>query len=108
MQPQNIAAWIRVPMGNLESGEAPYYKPGPGEVLIKNEAICMQPFDARARKEAYMKSLPYPFILGNSIAGTIAAVGADVKELEIGDRLVSSTPAYVGLDPKFGGGKDIS
>lgn len=95
-------------MGNLESGEAPYYKPGPGEVLIKNEAICMQPFDARARKEAYMKSLPYPFILGNSIAGTIAAVGADVKELEIGDRLVSSTPAYVGLDPKFGGGKDIS
>ena len=68
----------------------------------KNEAICMQPFDSRVRKEAYI-SVPYPFILGNNVAGTVAAVGAEVKDFKVGDRVVSDTPTYLTLEAKWGG-----
>lgn len=47
--------------------------------------------------------IPYPFILGSNIAGTIVAVGADVTDLKAGDRVVSSTPAYVAKEAKWGG-----
>ncbi|KAL2046885.1 hypothetical protein N7G274_000903 [Stereocaulon virgatum] len=98
---QNKAAWIRTAKGDLEIDEAPYNEPGPGEILIKNEAIAIQPLDASTRKLAYMP-IPYPFILGSNVAGTIAAVGADVIDLKPGDRVVSSTPTYVAKEAKWG------
>ncbi|KAK4690416.1 hypothetical protein P7C71_g6368, partial [Lecanoromycetidae sp. Uapishka_2] len=33
--PQNLAAWIRTPKGDLDIGEAPYYQPGADEILIQ-------------------------------------------------------------------------
>ena len=62
----------------------------------------MQPFDARVRKEAYI-TIPYPFILGNTIAGTIVAVGAKVTNVKTGDRVVSDTPTYITKETKYGG-----
>ena len=70
--------------------------------MAQNEAIAIQPLDASIRKLAYMP-VPYPFILGSNIAGTVAAVGADVKDFKVGDRVVSSTPTYVAKEAKWGG-----
>lgn len=70
--------------------------------MAQNEAIAIQPLDASVRKLAYMP-VPYPFILGSNIAGTVAAVGADVKDFKVGDRIVSSTPTYVAKEAKWGG-----
>nr|ANM86638.1 putative alcohol dehydrogenase [Cladonia uncialis subsp. uncialis]AUW30841.1 putative alcohol dehydrogenase [Cladonia uncialis subsp. uncialis] len=102
MSPQNVAAWIRAPKADLEIDEAPYNEPGPGEILIRNEAIAIQPLDASVRKAAYMP-IPYPFILGSNVAGTIEAIGPGVEDFKIGERVVSSTPTYVTKETKWGG-----
>ena len=47
--------------------------------------------------------IPYPFILGSNVAGTIVDVGADVQAFKVGDRVVSSTPTYVAKETKWGG-----
>jgi NADPH:quinone reductase-like Zn-dependent oxidoreductase len=69
----------------------------------QNQAIALQPFDARVRKEAYIK-LNYPFILGATCAGTIAAIGQYVPStFAIGDRVVSDTPVYKKRETRYGG-----
>ncbi len=47
--------------------------------------------------------IPYPFILGSNVAGTIEAVGAGVEDFKLGERVVSSTPTYVTKETKWGG-----
>lgn len=47
--------------------------------------------------------LPYPFILGNGVAGTIEEVGPSVTRFAKGDRVVSDTPSYRLKEPKYGG-----
>lgn len=47
--------------------------------------------------------IPYPFILGSNVAGTIEAVGAGVEDFKVGERVVSSTPTYVTKETKWGG-----
>jgi len=82
--------------------EAPMYEVHGDEILIKNEAIAIQPFDARVRHDAYI-NINYPFILGGTLAGTIVAVGENVKILKVGDRVVSDTPVYKARETRYGG-----
>jgi NADPH2:quinone reductase len=63
---------------------------GPGQVLVKIEAAGVNFVDVYQRSGLY--KVPLPFTLGQEAAGTIAAVGAAVSGLKIGDRV-----AYVGL-----------
>lgn len=59
--------------------------PGPGEVLIKVEAVGMNFADVmRRRGDDYPDPSPPPFILGAEVAGTIAALGEGVTGLTIG------------------------
>lgn len=59
--------------------------PGPGEVLIKIEAVGMNFADVmRRRGDAYPEPTPTPFVLGAEVAGTIAAVGEGVTGVPIG------------------------
>src|ERR1700756_5330355 len=62
--------------------------PGPGEVLIKSEAIGVNFIDTYFRSGAYPRELP--FVLGTEVAGTVAAVGDGVAELGVGDRVVTA------------------
>ncbi|MED5815491.1 quinone oxidoreductase [Mycolicibacterium sp. 050232] len=68
--------------------------PGPGEVLIKAEAIGVNFIDTYFRSGAYPRELP--FIVGSEVCGTVAAVGDDVAALAVGDRVVTAnaTGAY--------------
>ncbi|HXB88386.1 alcohol dehydrogenase catalytic domain-containing protein, partial [Mycobacterium sp.] len=47
--------------------------PGPGEVLIKSEAIGVNFIDTYFRSGSYPRELP--FVLGTEVAGTVVAVG---------------------------------
>jgi len=95
--------------------EKPQPSPGPGEVLIKSEAIGVNFIDTYFRSGSYPRELP--FVLGTEVAGTVAAVGDGVTELGVGDRvataaasgayaefatapahLVARVPSAVGLD----------
>jgi NADPH:quinone reductase len=66
----------------------PQTSPGPGEVLIKAEAIGVNFIDTYFRSGTYPRDLP--FVLGTEVAGTVAAVGDGVTGLSDGDRVVTA------------------
>jgi NADPH2:quinone reductase len=68
--------------------DVPIPTPGPGEVLIKAEAIGVNFIDTYFRTGLYPRELP--FIVGSEVCGTVAAVGDDVTSLRVGDRVASA------------------
>ena len=68
--------------------ERPEPAPGPGEVLIKAEAIGVNFIDTYFRSGLYPRAVP--FIVGNEVCGTVVAVGSDVAAIAVGDRVVSA------------------
>jgi NADPH:quinone reductase len=95
--------------------EKPQPSPGPGEVVIKSEAIGVNFIDTYFRSGSYPRDLP--FVLGTEVAGTVAAVGDGVTTVKVDDRvataassgayaefatapafLVARVPSAVGLD----------
>jgi NADPH2:quinone reductase len=66
-------------------------QPGNDEVLIAHKAIGVNYIDTYFRTGLY----PWPqtpLILGSEAAGTVTAVGANVKELKVGDRVAYCSP----------------
>ncbi|MGV0742625.1 quinone oxidoreductase family protein [Mycolicibacterium sp. XJ870] len=68
--------------------ERPEPSPGPGEVLIKADAIGVNFIDTYFRSGLYPREVP--FIVGTEVCGTVAAVGNDVAALAVGDRVVTA------------------
>jgi NADPH2:quinone reductase len=69
--------------------EKPVPSPGPGEVLIKSDAIGVNYIDTYFRSGIYPRALPY--VVGTEVCGTVAAVGEDVAAISIGDRVVTAS-----------------
>ncbi|MFE3451556.1 quinone oxidoreductase family protein [Nonomuraea sp. NPDC059194] len=67
----------------LEYAEHPDPAPGPGEVLIDVAASGVNFIDVYHRSGTYPLSLPSP--IGSEGAGTVAAVGAGVQDVAVGD-----------------------
>lgn len=68
--------------------------PGPGELLVANEAVGLNFIDTYYRTGLY--EAPFPIALGSESAGTVVAVGAGVSGFAPGDRVgsVSAPGAY--------------
>jgi len=70
--------------------QIPHPDPGPGEVLLRHEAIGLNYIDVYFRTGLY--KLPHlPAIIGQEGAGIVEAVGNDVTNVAVGDRV-----AYAG------------
>lgn len=68
--------------------EVPLPEPQPGEVLVRVNAISVNPVDIKTRKGlALYNSLKeqQPVVLGWDVSGVITAVGDDVTGFEVGD-----------------------
>lgn len=61
-------------------------KPGPGEILLKTEYASMIAFDTYMTDRGYFVK-EYPVTLGFNASGTVHAVGRDVHDLAVGDRV---------------------
>ncbi len=61
-------------------------EPGPGEVRIQHQAIGLNFIDVYFRKGVYPQ--PLPGWLGMEASGIVESVGANVKHLKVGDRVV--------------------
>ena len=68
--------------------EKPVPSPGPGEVLIKSDAIGVNYIDTYFRSGIYPRALPY--VVGTEVCGTVAALGDDVPAISVGDRVVTA------------------
>ena len=72
----------------LTDVEKPQPSPGPGEVLIKAEAIGVNVVDTYFRSGLYPHELP--FILGAEVCGTVEAVGDGVTTLLLDERVATA------------------
>jgi NADPH2:quinone reductase len=69
----------------LEAQRIEVPRPGPGQVLVRHEAIGLNFIDTYHRSGLYPASLPSG--LGNEGAGVVEAVGEDVGDFRNGDRV---------------------
>lgn len=79
----NQAAWIKAPKAQLSVGPAPEAKAGPGEVVIKNAFVAINPVDWKVQEYA-PPSQKYPDIFGRDVAGEIVEVGEGITRLSVG------------------------
>jgi NADPH:quinone reductase len=80
---------------NLVFEDIPTAKPGPGQVVIKHRAVGLNFIDVYFRTGLY-PAPSLPFVIGNEGAGDIIALGKDVTDFKVGDRVayVSQLGAY--------------
>ena len=96
----NLAAVIPAEKAPLEIKEVDIYKPGPHELLVKNEVISFNPVEAKIAKLALIP-VPYPTILGLSFGGTVEAVGSQVGNFQAGDK-VAVRKQFTQVGPSYG------
>lgn len=68
--------------------ECPIPVPGRHEVLIRVNAVALNPFDW---KMLYARNSPVRTVLGCDFAGTVEVVGEDVGRFKIGERVAGMT-----------------
>jgi NADPH:quinone reductase-like Zn-dependent oxidoreductase len=88
MTMDNLAAWQRQPGEPLSIGPAELAVVGPGEILVRNEAVAINPLDYLLQDMAVLPWLDYPLIAGSDIAGTVVALGEGVTRFAVGDRVL--------------------
>ena len=71
----------------LDLVEMPTPSPGPGEVLVKADAIGVNYFDTMIRSGRYRWMPKLPFVLGNELSGHVAAIGPGVGSLKVGQQV---------------------
>jgi NADPH2:quinone reductase len=71
----------------LTVAEQPAPQPGPGQIVAEIAAAGVNYMDIYQREGVAGYGPPLPFVTGAEGAGTIIAVGADVTDLAIGDRV---------------------
>src|SRR5271165_4447033 len=69
----------------LEVVDLPVPQPKPNEVVIKVSASGVNYIDVYYREGRY--PAPVPFVPGQEAAGTVSAVGSEVKDIAVGDRV---------------------
>jgi len=71
--------------------DVPLPDPGPGEALIRHEAIGLNYIDVYFRTGLY-KVPGFPAVIGQEGAGVVTAVGPDVTSVAVGDRVAYAGP----------------
>lgn len=78
--------------------ELPDPVPVAGQVMVKIHAVGVNPFDTYIRSGTYGKLPALPYTPGADAAGTVAAVGTDVRVVAPGDRVyIGGTAAGPGI-----------
>ena len=75
----------------FELREAPTPEPGTGQVRVAVEGFGLNYADVSARQGLYQDAPPMPSVIGYEVVGRIDAVGADVQDLNVGQRVTALT-----------------
>lgn len=70
----------------LVPAELPDPEPAPGEVLVRVRACALNHLDLWTRRGLPGRSVRFPHVLGNDIAGEVTALGAGVSGVALGQR----------------------
>lgn len=87
MSTENYAAYLLEPNTPLVVRKAPMPTAGPGEVIVKNAAIAINPLDWHMQ-DAGVFVQQWPAIFGCDVAGDVYEVGLNVEKFRKGDRII--------------------
>jgi NADPH:quinone reductase-like Zn-dependent oxidoreductase len=65
-------------------------------VLVRVEAVAVDPVDTFVRSGAYRTPTPFPFVLGRDVVGTVAETGPGATGFAVGDRVWSHSMGHGG------------
>lgn len=87
----NKAAWLTgLKVKPFKVDDAPMPIPKADEVIIRNHAVAINPVDwAMQAMGIAIIVQKYPFIEGSDAAGEITAIGSNVKNFQVGDRVTA-------------------
>ncbi len=100
--PENMKAWALFGAGDLRPVTKPVPRPGEAEVLVRIEAVAICGTDLEIIRHGLpaMVDGQSPFngrhVVGHEYAGTVVALGPDVDEVRVGDRVVVEVHAGCG------------
>ena len=83
--------------GDLRFEEIPLPEPGAGEIVLAIEAALTCGTDVKTLRRGHPVMIPHvPTVFGHEFAGTVSAVGAGVRHVREGDRVVAANSAPCG------------
>lgn len=85
----------------IQFGDIPEPSPSDGQVLIRVEAVAVNPIDTYVRSGVVAMDLPMPFVLGCDAAGCIEATGKGVTEFKVGDLVWCTNQGLLGRQGTF-------
>lgn len=80
----------------IRYGQLPDPVPGPGEVLVRTEAVSANTVDTYVRSGAWRTPVTFPLVVGRDLVGTVAAAGTGVTGFSPGDRVWTNSAGYQG------------
>ncbi len=78
----------------LQYEEVPTPVPGPGEVLVRVQAVGLGWKDVLWRQNLAAEQAKLPSGIGFELAGSVAALGEGVSDFEVGTAVAVSRPAH--------------
>jgi NADPH:quinone reductase len=88
----------------LRIEDLPEPKVGPGQVVVRVQAVGVNPVDVSIRNGAYAKIVSLPYTPGSDAAGLVHAVGDGVAHVKPGDRVFitgTTSPSFTGAGAEF-------
>jgi NADPH2:quinone reductase len=85
----------------IEYGDLPDPEPRASDVLVRVGAVSVNPIDTYIRAGAVAMATTFPYVIGCDVAGTVLAVGGDVKRFKVGDRVWGSNQSLFGRQGTF-------
>jgi NADPH:quinone reductase-like Zn-dependent oxidoreductase len=76
--------------------ELPDPSAGPGQVLVRVEAVAVNPVDTYLRSGRWRTEVAFPLAVGRDLVGTVEQLGAGVTDLLPGERVWTNSAGYGG------------
>ncbi|MGH2835283.1 MAG: zinc-binding dehydrogenase [Solirubrobacteraceae bacterium] len=82
--------------GTIRYGELPDPVPDEGQVLVRVEAVAVDPVDTYVRSGRWRTELSFPLALGRDLVGSVVMCGAAVSGFQPGERVWTNSAGYGG------------
>ncbi|WOG95071.1 hypothetical protein DCAR_0314373 [Daucus carota subsp. sativus] len=83
---------------NLKHVEITVPTPKKDEVLIKTEAVSINPLDIKVQHGSFRPLYPkgFPCVPGGDVTGEVVEIGSEVKNIKVGDKVIAMLNVYAG------------
>ena len=81
---------------SIRYGELPDPVAGPGQVVVRVEAVAVNVVDTLVRSGRWRTEVNFPLAVGRDLVGSVASAGPGVSDLEPGERVWTNSAGYGG------------